>query len=165
VDCSGPYGNQGCNGGLMDYAFEYVIKSGLVSESTYPYTATTNQCNTGLIAPVAATIQGFTNVAVNNPTALMTSVASQPVSVAVQANQYVWQYYKQGIITKNCGTELDHGVLIVGYNNTVTNGAIPYWIVKNSWGTDWGMAGYLYIEIKAKEGVCGINMSPSYPTE
>jgi len=149
----------------MDYAFEYVIKNGLVLESTYPYTATTNQCQSSLVTPAAATIQGFTNVAVNNPVALMTSVASQPISVAVQANQYVWQYYKQGIITKNCGTELDHGVLIVGYNNTQTNGSIPYWIVKNSWGTDWGMEGYLYIEIKAKEGVCGINMSPSYPTE
>jgi len=148
----------------MDSAFEYVVENGIVLEATYPYKATTNSCNTPLVTPPAVTIQKYINVGVNNANALLFAVAAQPVSVAVQANQYIWQYYQQGIMTKNCGTELDHGVLIVGYNNTVTNNAIPYWIVKNSWGANWGMGGYLYIAIQAAQGVCGINMSPSYPT-
>jgi len=81
-----------------------------------------------------------------------------PVSVAVQANQFVWQFYRGGVIKRFCGTELDHGVLVVGYD--IQGG---YWIVKNSWGSSWGENGYLRIAKTTGKGVCGINMAPSYP--
>ncbi|CAG9333163.1 unnamed protein product [Blepharisma stoltei] len=161
MDCSVSFGNNGCNGGLMDYAFEFIMKNGITLESNYPYAGVQGTCNTTAEQLIAANITNYVNVQTENPTALQSAVAQQPVSVAVEANQYVWQYYKGGIISKNCGTELDHGVLVVGYNTT---NSPPYWIVKNSWGAGWGENGYVRIQISAAKGICGINIEPSYPT-
>ena len=161
VDCSILYLNKGCDGGTMDRAFKYIIgNKGITSEANYPYTAKDGICDTIKAKNVAATISSYTNVAHRNPTALQNAVAQQPVSIGVDASGGQWQLYKSGTITTNCGTSLDHGVLIVGYDDT---GSPPYWIVKNSWGPSWGMAGYLQIEISSGDGVCGINMQPSYP--
>ena len=162
VDCSRAYGNQGCNGGLMDDAFKYIIANkGLTTEANYPYTAKDGTCDKTKAAAVAATISAFTDVAPKNPTALQNAVAQQPVSIAVEADQAAWQLYKSGTISKNCGTSLDHGVLVVGYDTTASP---PFWIVKNSWGASWGQAGYIQIEISTGSGICGINLQPSYPT-
>jgi C1A family cysteine protease len=163
VDCSTAEGNQGCNGGLMDYAFEYIIKNkGITPEEAYPYTATgPNTCKTGL--PVAATISKYVDVPVNSETALMTAIAQQPVSVAVEADQSVFQLYAGGVMDSACGTQLDHGVLAVGYG---TEGGKDYYKVKNSWGADWGVKGYILLGRGAKfnpSGQCGIQMAASYP--
>jgi C1A family cysteine protease len=163
VDCSTSEGNQGCNGGLMDYGFEYVMKNGLRSEAAYPYTATgPNACKSkGL--PVVAKISGYKDVPTNSETSLMTAIATQPVSVAVEADQDSFQFYSSGVMTKACGTNLDHGVLAVGYGTT---GGQDYYKVKNSWGVDWGMDGYILLGRGAKytsAGQCGIQMDPSYP--
>ena len=162
VDCSRKFGNLGCNGGLMDDAFKYIISNkGITLESNYPYTAKDGVCSTAKAAQVAATISGYTDVATKNPTALMNAVAQQPVSIAVEADQSAWQLYKTGTVSKDCGTNLDHGVLAVGYDTTQNP---PFWIVKNSWGASWGMSGYIQIAQSSGDGVCGINMQPSYPT-
>ena len=164
VDCSVKEGNQGCNGGLMDYGFQYVIDNkGLTSEAAYPYTATgPNTCvSTG--KPVAAKISGFKDVPTKSEVALMTAIAQQPVSVAVEANQNSFQFYKDGVMTQACGSNLDHGVLAVGYG---TLGGKDYYLVKNSWGTSWGKEGYIMLGRGANyggEGQCGIQMDPSYP--
>jgi len=93
----------------------------------------------------------------------MAAVAVRPMTVAVEADQAVWQSYKSGIVTSNCGTTLNHAVNIVGYNTTTTP---DYWIVRNSWGTTWGEKGYIRIVASAGNtagnGVCGINMYPMY---
>jgi len=91
----------------------------------------------------------------------MSAVTQQPVSIAIQANQPAFRFYQSGVITGNCGQRLDHGVLNVGYG-TYTDGT-PYWKVKNSWGTDWGQAGYVLIE-RSTADVCGVLDAPSYPT-
>lgn len=161
VDCSGSYGNYGCNGGLMDNAFKYIMANGITTESNYPYVARQQSCNTGAASQVAARITGYQNVAANNMNSLMAAVAQQPTSVAVEADQAAWQSYSGGTVTANCGTSLDHGVLIVGYNS---GSSPPYWIVKNSWGTGWGLGGYIQIGMSTGNGVCGINMEPSFPT-
>lgn len=164
VDCSTAEGNQGCNGGLMDYGFQYIIDNkGITTEAAYPYTATgPNSCeSTG--KPVAATLSGFKDVAPNSETALMTAIAQQPVSVAVEADQSVFQFYSGGVMDSTCGTQLDHGVLAVGYG---TDGGKDYFLVKNSWGADWGEKGYIRLGRGAKfnpSGQCGIQMDPSYP--
>jgi len=164
VDCAGAEGNQGCNGGLMDYGFQYIIDNhGLTTESNYPYTARDGTCNKQKVSNVAATISGFTDVATNSELALMTAVAQQPISVAVEADQSIFQLYSGGVVTGKCGTNLDHGVLLVGYGTLANE---DYWIVKNSWGTDWGMNGYILLGRGAKyssTGQCGIQMDPSYP--
>jgi len=164
VDCSSAEGNQGCNGGLMDYGFQYIINNhGLTTEDNYPYTAKDGTCNKQKASNVAANIIGFTDVPPNSELALMTAIARQPVSVAVEADQSSFQMYSGGVMTATCGTNLDHGVLAVGYG-TLNNQ--DYWIVKNSWGADWGLNGYILLGRGAKYGAsgqCGIQMDPSYP--
>jgi len=163
VDCSSSYGNEGCNGGLMDWAFEYVMsEGGLCSESEYPYTGVDGTCQT--CSTLYNPITTYTDVTADDETDLTTAAALGCVSVAIEADQYAFQYYSSGILTGLCGTALDHGVLVVGYG---TSGTQEYWLVKNSWGTSWGEAGYVQIckdcDANGTEGECGINMEPSYP--
>jgi C1A family cysteine protease len=161
VDCSVPQGNQGCNGGLMDHAFQYVVSSGLVTDAEYPYTATDGPCMNSS-RPVVS-LSGFNDVPTNSEVALMTAVVQQPVSVAVEADQSVFQFYSSGVMTKACGTNLDHGVLLVGYG---TVGGKDYYKVKNSWGADWGDKGYILLGRGpqfSQSGQCGIQMDPSFP--
>jgi len=166
VDCSSTEGNQGCNGGLMDDAFQYVITNkGLTTDKAYPYTATgPNTClSKGL--PVAATASSFKDVPTNSQTALMTAVVQQPVAVAIEADQDSFQFYSSGVLTKACGTNLDHGVLLVGYGTDSTG--LDYYKVKNSWGASWGLGGYVLLgrgaQYNGAQGQCGIQMDPSYP--
>jgi len=164
VDCSTAEGNQGCNGGLMDYAFEYIIKNkGITTEAAYPYTATGPNACAAAGKPVAASLSGYKDVPVNSETALETAIAQQPVSVAVEADQSVFQFYSGGVMDSACGTQLDHGVLAVGYG---VLGGKEYYLVKNSWGASWGANGYILLGRGAKfnpAGQCGIQMAASYP--
>jgi cathepsin L len=159
VDCSQAQGNQGCEGGLMDQAFQYIISNGgITSEKNYPYTAMDGTCNTTAQGQSVATIGGYTDVTSGDENALINAVSIGPVSVAIEADQACFQFYQSGILSDpSCGTNLDHGVLAVGYDQNN-----KYWIVKNSWGTSWGMNGYIEIAMGMDE--CGINTEPSYPT-
>jgi hypothetical protein len=163
VDCSTEYGNMGCNGGLMNYAFTYVIDiGGIEGEEDYPYKAVENVCSADS-SKIKAKISKYANVKRFSEAALKQAVAQQPVSIAVQADEPAWQFYKEGVVTSDCGKQVDHGVLIVGYGEE--NG-IPYWKVKNSWGPHWGDKGYIKIkrdESSRDGGVCGISSFPSYP--
>ena len=165
VDCSKKYGNFGCNGGLMDNAFSYVEDNGLCSEESYPYTASVGSCNSNSCSKVLNLKDCF-DVPPNNELSLKEAVSKQPISVAIQADQKVFQFYTSGVITgDSCGTNLDHGVLTVGYG-TDEELNVDYWLVKNSWGPTWGEDGYVRIErtdSTSSEGVCGIAMQPSYP--
>jgi C1A family cysteine protease len=165
MDCSKPEGDQSCNGGLMDYAFQYVIDSkGICTEEEYSYEGKDE--DTCKVCDRVMTITGFTDVAENNEIALKQAVAQLPVSVAIQADQFEFQFYKSGIFTGNCGNpssyQLDHGVLAVGYG---TDNGQDYWIVKNSWGATWGDKGYIRLarNVEEKQGKCGIAMQPSFP--
>lgn len=169
VDCSKKYGNLGCKGGFMDNAFSYAIDYGMCSEMEYPYTASGGTCNTGCkpvtsLSSLSVDINACMDVPANNQLALKEAVARGPVSIAIEADTRVFQMYSGGVITGSaCGTNLDHGVLIVGYGEE--NG-IKYWLVKNSWSNTWGDQGYIKIERSDSEndpGVCGIAMQPSFP--
>ena len=167
VECAGlKYGSMGCNGGQMDGAFKYVIENGQCTLSSYPYTSGTGQsgsCKTSC-TPVA-TLSSCSDVTPNDQISLKGAVAKQPVSIAIEADTRYFQSYSSGILdSTSCGTNLDHGVLIVGYGEQ--NG-MKYWNVKNSWSSSWGDNGYVKIlrsDSTNDKGICGIAMQPSFPT-
>ena len=156
VDCDTK--SNGCGGGLMTNAFEYVMKKGLCTEEDYPYHAKDEDCKDDK-CEAAIHIQGYEEVEAMNGAALKAAVSKAPVSVAVEADSAVFQMYTGGIVDDSaCGTSLNHGVLAVGYGEN-------YWIVKNSWGPSWGDKGYIKIAYKETgAGICGINQMNSYPT-
>jgi C1A family cysteine protease len=165
VDCSGSYGNEGCNGGLMDDAFRYVVASGgLCTETEYPYKGVDGVCKSSSCGTKYDPITTYTDVTHDSEPDLQTAVAAGPVSIAIEADQSAFQFYTSGILDGLCGTRLDHGVLAVGYGS---QSGSDYWKVKNSWGTSWGMEGYVLIcrncNKNKNAGECGILSEPSYP--
>ena len=166
VDCAGlKYGSMGCNGGQMDGAFKFAIDNGICTDAAYPYvsgtTKTAGSCHS---CSAYAKFSGCADVKPNNQIALKEAVFNAPVSIAIEADTRYFQSYSSGVLTSSsCGTNLDHGVLIVGYG--AENGQ-KYWLVKNSWGTSWGDQGYVKIarsDSANDQGICGISMQPSYP--
>ena len=164
VDCDTKQ-DQGCNGGLMDNAFDFIkTNKGLCTEESYPYKGVDGTCNKKCKDDSKATVKTHTDVAANAK-ALMSAIAKQPVSIAIEADQSSFQFYKSGVFNNaGCGTQLDHGVLAVGYG---TLNGTDYWKVKNSWGATWGLNGYILLAkgTTAKPiNMCGISQSASYPT-
>lgn len=155
-------GDEGCNGGLMDHAFDWVKTNGLCSEDDYPYTSgggVRGTCKTPKCQPVVQ-VTSHVDVPEEDEDALKEAVSKQPVSVAIEADKMAFQLYKGGVLdNKKCGTALDHGVLLVGYG---TDGGADYWKVKNSWGGSWGEEGY--IRMARGKNMCGISQQASYPT-
>jgi C1A family cysteine protease len=151
VDCS--KANSGCNGGLMDSAFQYAEGVAVATEVSYPYTARDGSCKSSYSTAIPrGGVSGYHDVS-SSTSSLQSALQQQPVSVAIEADQSVFQRYSGGVITSGCGSSLDHGVTAVGYNS-------DYFIVKNSWGSSWGNSGYVYISGTQ----CGITTSASYPT-
>merc|ERR1712054_84172 len=147
----------------MDDGFKFVKAKGLETESSYSYAGTTGTCSTTKenahdgIAPGVVT--SFEDVTPNSESQLASAVAEGPVSVAIEADQSGFQFYKSGVFSGTCGTNLDHGVLAVGYG---TEDGKDYWKVKNSWGATWGMEGFILLG--RGKNICGISQQPSYPT-
>lgn len=164
VDCDTSY-NEGCNGGLMDYAFEFIINNGGIdTEDDYPYTARDGYCDTYRKNAKVVTIDDYEDVPTYDEKALQKAVANQPIAVAIEGGGRDFQLYDSGIFTGKCGTALDHGVAAVGYG---TEDGLDYWIVRNSWGGDWGEQGYIRMQrnIASNTGLCGIAIEPSYPVK
>jgi len=164
VDCDTT--DSGCNGGLMDYAFAFAQKNSICTEGSYPYTATDGTCNLSgcQVGIPQGGVVGYTDVSTDSEQALMSAVAQQPVSIAIEADQSSFQLYSSGVLTASCGTRLDHGVLAVGYG---TDAGTDYWKVKNSWGSSWGEQGYIRLARGARHpraGECGLlSGPPSFP--
>jgi C1A family cysteine protease len=144
VDCSGSEGNHGCNGGFNYRGLAYVKAHGITTTSAYPYVARNQACHvTGGDYKIAnvLTTKGCTQ--------LQDAIQSRPLGVSVDATN--WSAYRSGIFN-NCGTKLDHDVLLVGVTST-------YWKIKNSWGTSWGETGFIRLAPGNTCGIC-VDLSP-----
>jgi C1A family cysteine protease len=163
--------NLGCNGGEMDSTLQWIGKNGgLCLEKDYPYVSGTSKtegtCQKTCSKISDSTVKSVTYVTVNSDTAMMTALAKQPVSVAIEADQMSFQLYKSGVFSGTCGTNLDHGVLLVGYTENA-------YILKNSWSSSWGDNGYIYLgrgndpatskPYNNGNGQCGVLMQAVYP--
>ncbi|GFS29383.1 granulin repeat cysteine protease family protein [Actinidia rufa] len=164
VDCGRTQRTRGCNRGYMDDGFQFIIDNGGINtEDNYPYTAQDGQCNLYLKNQKYVTIDDYEQLPANNELAMQYAVAYQPISVGLESEGGKFKLYTSGIYTGYCGTAIDHGVTIVGYG---TERGMDYWIVKNSWGTNWGENGYIRIQRNiGGAGKCGIAMVPSYPVK
>ena len=145
VDCSGSYGNHGCQGGWMDSAFQYVRDHGLTTTAAYPYAAVNQACK---INSGSYKVSSFVDVpGCDN---LANALNQQPISVAVDASN--WSPYRSGVFN-NCASSVNHGVLLVASTSS-------YWTIKNSWGTAWGESGFIRL---AKGNTCAVCNYGSYP--
>jgi len=164
IDCSESYGNHGCEGGSMLSAFQYVKDNGICLEKDYTYTGEDGQCQKENCESKVK-ISNYSLISPNSESQLERAVQIQPVSVAIQANKRSFQFYRSGIYSDlDCGYQLDHGVLLIGYGYD-KDLDMKYWIVKNSWGNQWGENGYIRIlkDIDDNRGLCGIAIQPSIP--
>lgn len=162
LDCS-TNGNNGCGGGWMGNAYQYIIQNqGLVSETDYPYQQVQETCKAQR-AMTAAKISKYEDVPSNDEKALLQAATMQPVSVCIEGGGRDFQNYQGGIFNGECGTQCNHAVAIVGFGTT--EDGTKYWLIKNSWGKSWGEAGYMKIlrDVDAVEGLCGIATGSSYP--
>jgi C1A family cysteine protease len=160
VDCS-KFPNMGCSGGNPQIAVGFETKHNVCSEETYPYTATKGSCKGDTSCTAAIPSGGVTgyNSVTSNKNSMMSAVQQQPVTIAIEADQSSFQHYTGGVLSSGCGTQLDHAVLAVGYG---TDSGNDYWLVKNSWGTSWGDAGY--IKIGSATNQCGVLNQAGYPS-
>jgi len=159
LDCSGSEGNAGCQGGLMDNAYTWVMKyGGITSDAQYPYTGRVGTCQH---KPSVAKVVSFHDIPEYDEASLLVGVSIGPVSGGVEAKQPVFQFYKSGVLdTPSCGSSPDHAILIVGYG-TDTSVKKDYWQIKNSWGPSWGIYGY--VRLVRNKNQCGISIVCSYP--
>lgn len=168
IDCSRREGNMGCNGGLMDNAFQYIKdQHGIDSEDSYPYEMRDDQPCRFKEAEIAGEDVGYVDIPQGSEKHLKDALATEgPVSVAIDAGHRSFQFYSEGIYYEpSCSSmQLDHGVLAVGYgvDENVTGKHNQYWLIKNSWSTKWGDNGYIKIA-RNRHNHCGVATAASYP--
>jgi cathepsin L len=161
VDCSRSTGNQGCNGGIPEDAFRWYTTHGPASEAAYPYTARDGSCK--VASAVLPPISRMVRIPPGDERALETHVSRQPVSAVLRTGAW-FDLYTGGVADPDCDREgkAFQDVLIVGYGqDTSTSPATPYLILKNSYGTDWGVGGYMYLA-RGKQH-CGVADFASIP--
>uniref|UniRef100_A0A0E0QV42 Uncharacterized protein n=1 Tax=Oryza rufipogon TaxID=4529 RepID=A0A0E0QV42_ORYRU len=172
VDCDTL--DSGCDGGVSYRALEWITANGgITTRDDYPYTAAASAaCDRAKLGHHAATIAGLRRVATRSEASLANAAAAQPVAVSIEAGGDNFQHYRKGVYDGPCGTRLNHGVTVVGYGQEEAAadggaaGGDKYWIIKNSWGKNWGDQGYIKMkkDVAGKpEGLCGIAIRPSFP--
>jgi len=159
LDCSSNQGNEGCNGGWMDWSFAYIILcGGIESNFSYPYTGLQGNCQFNS-KKVVAKFSSYVNVTANSEADLTIALTIAPVATAVNVvNSF--EYYSSGIYNDSTCTSqyVEHGIGVVGYG--VLQGQ-QYYILKNSWSTAWGMQGYMLMARNANN-MCGVANAASY---
>jgi len=158
-DCSSSYGNYGCGGGEMTNSFEYIIKAGgSETAEDYPYTALDGTCNFN-IQKVRAKFSSYKEITAGDEQAFTEALAIVPVATAIDASDNGFQFYQSGIYdSTTCTSQPCHGIGVVGYG---INSQGEYYILKNTWGTSWGMNGYMLLA-RNKGNMCGVASYGTY---
>ena len=153
VDCATSYGNHGCHGGLMPFAFEYIMDNKITTEDAYPYVAYEGTCRASSMSD-RYSLDSFAQINPIDVEGLKLGLKQTVVSVAIEV-QNDFMFYSTGVYhaDSNCGQALNHAVTAVGFNTETTD---PYFIVRNSWGPKWGLGGYVKMAIESGSGTCGI---------
>ncbi|XP_072316113.1 cathepsin S-like [Eucyclogobius newberryi] len=160
VDCSGPYGTGGCNGGWPHQALQYVIANqGIDSENFYPYKGQDGTCRYNPTYR-AANCSTYNFVDTDELSLQRAAAVIGPIAIVIDASDIF--NYKSGVYyNPSCGHKTNHAVLLVGYGTDDTTG-LDYWLVKNSWGKRWGEKGYIRMA-RNKDQMCGISMYAVFP--
>ena len=149
----------GCGGGKVESAYNWVTYNNLCAEQEYPYVSKKHDCRQKCSNHTDIRVVQHVNIESSNDNAVMDALKRQPLVAAIDASEL--HFYRSGIFTGNCGTNLNHAVLIVGAG--VENG-IDYYLLKNSWGVSWGERGYMKIARgKHKDGLCGLLLEVTCP--
>lgn len=161
VDCSKSYGNNGCEGGTGSAVYNYIAKNGVTTEAKCPYVAAEQTCKS---YSAYAKCSGSKSTGRKDIQALKQALVEAPVDVSIDASSVAFQLYHDGVYTDSkCKSDLfslNHEVCAVGYG---VSGSQKYFIVRNSWGTSWGMNGYVYME--SESNTCGVATDPIIPTD
>jgi cathepsin L len=160
VDCM----ENGCDGGDMDASFQFIkTNGGIETEDAYPYTGVVGTCNYDATYSSGVIVTGFVDLPAGDEVALQEAVAQiGPIAVGINATSL--QFYQSGVLfDPTCGGAdgIDHAVLVVGYGTS--SDGIDYWLIKNSWGTNWGMNGYFELA-RNQNNMCAVASGASYPT-
>jgi cathepsin L len=149
-------GSGGCEGATPDLLFQYATTGGAVKESDYPYVARDGTCKTSV--SMAVRVSGYSDVENNNYDAMMSAIAGRPIAIGVAANE--WFSYDSGVFSFNdCGSDVNHAVLLVGYGTDEQGG--DYWKVQNSWGSTWGEDGFIRLARSDKDSSnCQMDKTP-----
>jgi len=164
VDCAQDFDNHGCNGGLPSHAFEYIhYIGGLEEEADYQYNAVEGLCEFDT-RKTKGTVKEVFNITEGDEDQLTLAIAFfNPVSIAFEVVDD-FRFYKEGVYSsdtcKSGSMDVNHAVLAVGYGTCAKCGT-PFYIVKNSWGAEWGDEGFFKIERGAN--MCGVATCPSFP--
>eukprot|EP00831_Metopus_contortus_P013298 TRINITY_DN1538_c0_g1_i6.p1 TRINITY_DN1538_c0_g1~~TRINITY_DN1538_c0_g1_i6.p1 ORF type:complete len:389 (+),score=55.40 TRINITY_DN1538_c0_g1_i6:243-1409(+) len=161
VDCIHNYQSNGCQGGEPSDAFKYVQKNGVSLEKDYPYTARDEKCKANDVKHVIK-ISGHVNISEGSNTEMEKIIQTRSMAVCLAAGYHAFRFYKSGVVTTGCpAININHAVTVVGAG-TLDN--IPYWLVRNSWGKNWGDNGHIRLMRTADktEGMCGVNLFAQY---
>ncbi|CAH0519259.1 unnamed protein product [Peronospora belbahrii] len=140
--------NWGCDGGILAYAFDFILQNGLCTEDSYPYTSSRgveNSCSSSCTSQDTG-ITGYSQL--SGEAELLSAIDEHPVVVAVAAGNIVWKQYTGGLVSSCSSTQLDHAVVAVGYDSSSIK-------IRNSWGTNWGEDGYMRLARSSSgDGTC-----------
>jgi cathepsin L len=146
IDCSG---GAGCDGGLPQNIFNYIKKGGLVNYANdYGYKEKKTVCQYQNFNRANLTVKGLLELVRGDEDVLKNALFNHgPVAMGIDAGHPSFQFYKRGVYyepdCKNGFYDLDHAMLLVGYDTTPEGE--DYWIIKNSWGPNWGVNGYFWL--------------------
>lgn len=158
IDCTAQWGNMGCNGGGIGFVFEYLRRYGIQNETTYPYVGKLQTCKMNPSPINSIYLRTVKNIGANNETLLTAAVAEiGPVAAVIDVSPAFFDY-RSGVYSCTTTYYLKQSVLVVGYTPT-------YWIVKNSFGTSWGIGGYMHVARNSSNPYrnCGIALRASFP--